>query len=195
MPAFMLCWLPGENWGKAITVPVLDKITHTRHEFNKTDAWEAGMVVKRGDRYQDVLAVDRNGSTVTVRDEEGRLDCIPEGTHHRRRAAVSPQREEVRAGDLLKFTATDKEQGQMASQRYTVESVSETGNIRLKGKTAALPSILRRSGRSSILTTAGPSQGTVLRGPVATMSLRLRARKAGVRHLPPVAPSTSRPRA
>ncbi|MED5787534.1 conjugal transfer protein TraI, partial [Enterobacter hormaechei] len=41
---------------------------------------------------------------------------------------------EVRAGDLLKFTATDKEQGQMASQRYTVESVSETGNIRLKGE-------------------------------------------------------------
>jgi hypothetical protein len=34
---------------------------------------EAGMVVKRGDRYQDVVAVDRNGSTVTVRDEEGRL--------------------------------------------------------------------------------------------------------------------------
>jgi ATP-dependent exoDNAse (exonuclease V) alpha subunit len=59
---------------------------------------------------------------------------FPEGTHHRRRAAVSPQREEVRAGDLLKFTATDKEQGQMASQRYTVESVSETGNIRLKGE-------------------------------------------------------------
>jgi hypothetical protein len=54
-------------------VPVLDKITHTRHEFNKTDAWEAGMVVKRGDRYQDVLAVDRNGSTVTVRDEEGKI--------------------------------------------------------------------------------------------------------------------------
>jgi hypothetical protein len=56
---------------------------------------------------------------------------------------------EVRAGDLLKFTATDKEQGQMANQRYTVESVSETGNIRLKGKTAALPSILRRSGAAA----------------------------------------------
>lgn len=35
----------GELGEKAITVPVLDKITHTRHEFNKTDAWEAGMVV------------------------------------------------------------------------------------------------------------------------------------------------------
>ena len=31
------------------------------------------MVVKRGDRYHDVLAVDRNGSTVTVRDEEGKI--------------------------------------------------------------------------------------------------------------------------
>jgi hypothetical protein len=63
----------GELGEKAIKVPVLDKITHTRHEFNKTESWEAGMVVKRGDRYQDVVAVDRNGSTVTVRDEEGRL--------------------------------------------------------------------------------------------------------------------------
>ncbi|WP_312826584.1 hypothetical protein, partial [Escherichia coli] len=43
----------GELGEKAITVPVLDKITHTRHEFNKTEAWQPGMVVKRGDRYQD----------------------------------------------------------------------------------------------------------------------------------------------
>jgi hypothetical protein len=73
MPAFMPCLQRGRTGEKAIKVPVLDKITHTRHEFNKTEAWEAGMVVKRGDRYQDVVAVDRNGSTVTVRDEEGRL--------------------------------------------------------------------------------------------------------------------------
>ncbi|WP_049011983.1 conjugative transfer relaxase/helicase TraI [Enterobacter kobei] len=125
----------GELGEKAITVPVLDKITHTRHEFNKTDAWEAGMVVKRGDRYQDVLAVDRNGSTVTVRDEEGKIglyspkELITGDVQLFRRSE-----REVRAGDLLKFTATDKEQGQMASQRYTVESVSETGNIRLKGE-------------------------------------------------------------
>jgi ATP-dependent exoDNAse (exonuclease V) alpha subunit len=72
------------------------------------------------------------GSRYAMRREDWTV--FPEGTHHRRRAAVSPQREEVRAGDLLKFTATDKEQGQMASQRYTVESVSETGNIRLKGE-------------------------------------------------------------
>ncbi|MDP5163396.1 conjugative transfer relaxase/helicase TraI [Enterobacter ludwigii] len=125
----------GELGEKAITVPVLDKITHTRHEFNKTEAWQPGMVVKRGDRYQDVLAVDRNGSTVTVRDDEGKIglyspkQLITGDVQLFRRSEM-----EVRSGDLLKFTATDKEQGQMANQRYTVESVSETGNIRLKGE-------------------------------------------------------------
>lgn len=125
----------GELGEKAITVPVLDKITHTRHEFNKTDAWEAGMVVKRGDRYQDVLAVDRNGSTVTVRDEEGKIGLYsPKQLITGDVQLFRRSEREVRAGDLLKFTATDKEQGQMASQRYTVESVSKTGNIRLKGE-------------------------------------------------------------
>ncbi|ELW1648880.1 conjugative transfer relaxase/helicase TraI [Enterobacter oligotrophicus] len=125
----------GELGEKAITVPVLDKITHTRHEFNKTEAWQPGMVVKRGDRYQDVLAVDRNGSTVTVRDEEGKIglyspkELITGDVQLFRRSE-----REVRAGDLLKFTATDREQGQMANQRYTVEAVSETGSISLKGE-------------------------------------------------------------
>jgi hypothetical protein len=127
MPAFMPC-LRGRTGEKAIKVPVLDKITHTRHEFNKTEAWEAGMVVKRGDRYQDVVAVDRNGSTVTVRDEEGKIglvspkELITGDVQLFRRSEM-----EVRSGDLLKFTATDREQGQMANQRYTVESVSEEG--------------------------------------------------------------------
>lgn len=125
----------GELGEMAITVPVLDKITHTRHEFNKTEAWQPGMVVKRGDRYQDVLAVDRNGRTVTVRDEEGKIglyspkELITGDVQLFRRSEM-----EVRTGDLLKFTVTDREQGQMANQRYTVESVSETGNIRLKGE-------------------------------------------------------------
>ena len=85
----------GELGEKAIKVPVLDKITHTRHEFNKTESWEAGMVVKRGDRYQDVVAVDRNGSTVTVRDEEGKI------------ALVSPK--ELITGDVQLFRRSEME--------------------------------------------------------------------------------------
>lgn len=125
----------GELGDTAITVPVLDKITHTRHEFNKTQAWTAGMVVKRGDRYQDVLAVDRNGNTVTVRDEEGKIglysprELITGDVQLFKRNQI-----EVRQGDLLRFTATDREQGQTANQRLTVESVSEKGDIRLRGE-------------------------------------------------------------
>lgn len=125
----------GELGENAVRVPVLEKITHTRHEFNQTQAWQAGMVVKRGDRYQDVLAVDRNGRTVTVRDEEGRIGLYSPRELITGDVQLFHRREiEVRAGDLLKFTATDRDLGQTANKRYTVESVSETGDIRLKGE-------------------------------------------------------------
>jgi hypothetical protein len=146
----------GELGEQAITVPVLNKITHTRHEFNKTAAWQTGMVVKRGDRYQDVVAVDRNGNTVTVRDEEGKIGLYsPKQLITGDVQLFSRSEMEVRAGDLLKYTATDKELGQMANQRYTVESVSETGISVSGAKTGASPSTRRMSGRSSISTTAG----------------------------------------
>jgi conjugative transfer relaxase protein TraI len=125
----------GELGENAVRVPVLEKITHTRHEFNQTQAWQAGMVVKRGDRYQDVLAVDRNGRTVTVRDEEGRIGLYSPRELITGDVQLFHRREiDVRAGDLLKFTATDRDLGQTANKRYTVESVSETGDIRLKGE-------------------------------------------------------------
>ena len=38
MPASMPRWQRGRTGEKAIKVPVLDKITHTRHAFNKTEA-------------------------------------------------------------------------------------------------------------------------------------------------------------
>ncbi|ELU5570847.1 conjugative transfer relaxase/helicase TraI [Escherichia coli] len=125
----------GELGKDAITVPVLDKISHTRHEFNKTAAWNAGMVVKRGDRYQDVMAVDRNGNTVTVRDEDGKVglysprELIAGDVELFRRGQI-----EVRAGDLVRFTLTDREQGQTGNQRFKVEAVSDTGDIRLRSE-------------------------------------------------------------
>ena len=137
----------GELGENAVRVPVLEKITHTRHEFNQTQAWQAGMVVKRGDRYQDVLAVDRNGRTVTVRDEEGRIGLYSPRELITGDVQLFHRREiEVRAGDLLKFTATDRDLGQTANKRYTVESVSETGDIRLKGEAGRItinPKVVR----------------------------------------------------
>ena len=137
----------GELGALAVTVPVLEKITHTRHEFNQTQVWQAGMVVKRGDRYQDVLAVDRNGSTVTVRDEDGHIGLYsPKELITGDVQLFQRQEREVRAGDLLRFTLTDREQGQTGNQRYTVESVSESGDIRLtsdKGRIIINPKAVR----------------------------------------------------
>lgn len=97
----------GELGQEAVTVPVLDKISHTRHEFNKTSAWQPGMVVKRGDRYQDVVAVDKNGSLVTVRDEEGKIALIsPRELVVGDVELFSRSSMEVRAGDQLRFTGT-----------------------------------------------------------------------------------------
>ncbi|WP_317474225.1 conjugative transfer relaxase/helicase TraI domain-containing protein, partial [Cronobacter sakazakii] len=40
---------------------------------------------------------------------------------------------EVRAGDQLRFTATDRERGQAGNQKYTVEAVKDNGDVVLNG--------------------------------------------------------------
>ncbi|EMA8656768.1 conjugative transfer relaxase/helicase TraI [Cronobacter dublinensis] len=124
----------GELGQEAVTVPVLEKISHTRHEFNKTSAWQPGMVVKRGDRYQDVVGVDKNGSLVTVRDEEGKIALIsPRELVVGDVELFSRSSMEVRAGDQLRFTATDRERGQAGNQKFTVEAVKDNGDVVLNG--------------------------------------------------------------
>lgn len=124
----------GELGARSVDVPVLEKISHTRHEFNKTGAWEAGMVVKRQDRYQDVVAVDKKGSVIVVRDEEGRLgmysprELITGDVQLFTRSSLT-----VNEGVDLRFTATDRERGQTGNQRFTVQSVQDNGDIVMKG--------------------------------------------------------------
>ncbi|MBN3262941.1 MobF family relaxase [Pectobacterium brasiliense] len=120
---------------KAVVLPVLEKIKHKRHEFNKTNAWAAGMVVKRGDRYQSVIAVDAHGSMISVRNEDGRL------------AMYSPKELlvgdvelfkrdflEVRAGDQIRFTASNHDNGQKGNDKFRIESVNDSGELVLQGK-------------------------------------------------------------
>lgn len=49
----------GELGDRAVTVPILESIRHTCHEFNKTKSLETGMVVKRGDNYQGSVWVSK----------------------------------------------------------------------------------------------------------------------------------------
>jgi len=124
----------GELGREEITVPVLEKKAHTRHEYNRTAAWETGMVVKRGDAYQDVVAVDRNGSLITVKDENGRIGLYsPRELLTGDVELFTRSSRHVSAGTVIRFTATDRDRGQSANQKFTVEGVSQNGEIVLSG--------------------------------------------------------------
>lgn len=43
---------------KAVTVPILDRITGGRHDFNRINDWKAGQVVLTNERYLSVTGVD-----------------------------------------------------------------------------------------------------------------------------------------
>ncbi|QEM94328.1 conjugative relaxase (plasmid) [Kosakonia radicincitans] len=125
----------GELGSEKIRVPVLEKIRHTRHEFNKLQAWQPGMVVKRGDAYQDVVAVDKNGSLISVRNESGRLAWYSPRELLTGDVELFNRRErELSAGTVVRFTATDRNRGQNANQKFTVEQVRPDGEVVLKGR-------------------------------------------------------------
>ncbi|WP_035889975.1 MobF family relaxase [Kosakonia radicincitans] len=125
----------GELGSEKIRVPVLDKIQHTRHEFNKLQAWQPGMVVKRGDVYQDVVAVDKNGSLISVRNESGRLAWYsPRELLTGDVELFNRSGRELSAGTVVRFTATDRNRGQNANQKFTVEQVRPDGEVVLKGR-------------------------------------------------------------
>lgn len=124
----------GELGQEEITVPVLEKKAHTRHEYNRMTAWETGMVVKRGNVYQDVVAVDRNGSLITVKDENGRVGLYsPRELLTGDVELFTRSSRHVSAGTAIRFTATDRDRGQSANQKFIVEGVSQNGEIVLSG--------------------------------------------------------------
>ncbi|MBK0079761.1 conjugative relaxase [Kosakonia sp. S58] len=119
---------------KKISVPVLEKIKHTRHEFNKLAAWKSGMVLKRGDTYQDVVAVDYNGSLVTVRNENDRIAMVSPRELLTGDVELFKRSEKIlAAGAVVRFTVTDRNRGQAANQKFTVEKVTDSGDIVLQG--------------------------------------------------------------
>ncbi|MDN2488169.1 conjugative relaxase [Kosakonia sacchari] len=125
----------GELGREKIRVPVLEKIQHTRHEFNKLQAWQPGMVVKRGDVYQDVVAVDKNGSLISVKNESGRLAWFsPRELLTGDVELFNRSERELSAGTVVRFTATDRNRGQNANQKFTVEQVRPDGEVVLKGR-------------------------------------------------------------
>ncbi|WP_324022105.1 conjugative relaxase (plasmid) [Pantoea sp. JZ29] len=118
---------------KAVTVPVLSRITGGRHDFNRTSAWNAGEVVKVNDSYLTVTAVDSGINRIVLRDEGGRTQFYsPAELNVTEIEVFERQHIELRVGDSVRMNKTQKAAGHVAHEQYRVEALRENGEVVLK---------------------------------------------------------------
>ncbi|WP_336749832.1 MobF family relaxase [Pantoea vagans] len=123
-----------ELGGKAVLVPVLERVTSGRHDFNRFDAWKVGHVVLSGDRYLKVTGLDRGTKNVLLRDEDGRMRYYSPAELNATEIEVFWQQTlELRTGDSIRMTKTQRQAGHAAHEQYRVTALHDNGNVVLKG--------------------------------------------------------------
>ncbi|WP_416414474.1 MobF family relaxase [Pantoea sp. App145] len=126
----------GELGTKAVTVPVLERISSGRHDFNRIESWQSGQVVLVSDRYLSVTGVDRGTQNVLLRDEEGRMRYYSPAELNATEIEVFRQETlELRAGDSVRMSKTQRQAGHAAHDQYRVSQVRDNGEIVLSGST------------------------------------------------------------
>ncbi|ORM90098.1 conjugative transfer relaxase/helicase TraI [Pantoea cypripedii] len=124
-----------ELGGKAVMVPVLDRITGGRHDFNRIRDWKAGQVVLANERYLTVTGVDRGTEHVLLRDESGRMQYWSPAELNATEIEVFERREiELREGDSVRLNKTQKQAGHAAHEQYRVAALRENGEIVLQNR-------------------------------------------------------------
>ena len=120
---------------KAVNVTVLDRVTGGRHDFNRIADWESGQVVLLNERYLNVTAVDAKTDRVILHDEEGRKHYYSPAELNATEMEVFERREiELREGDLVRTSKTQKQAGHAAHEQYRVEQLKDNGEIVLKNQ-------------------------------------------------------------
>ncbi|MEA9392710.1 conjugative transfer relaxase/helicase TraI [Acerihabitans sp. TG2] len=120
---------------KAITIPVLDRITGGRHDFNRIEDWKAGQVVLANDRYLNVTGVDRATGRVLLHDENRRMQYYSPAELNVTEIEVFEHRKiELREGDSVRMSKTQKQAGHAAHVQYRVETLGNNGEIVLKNQ-------------------------------------------------------------
>jgi conjugative relaxase-like TrwC/TraI family protein len=118
---------------KAVTVPILDRITGGRHDFNRINDWKAGQVVLTNERYLSVTGVDNGTDRVFLRDENGRMHYYSPAELNATEIEVFQRREiELREGDSVRMSKTQKQAGHDAHEQYRVETLRDNGEVVLK---------------------------------------------------------------
>lgn len=119
---------------KAVTVPVLERISGGRHDFNRIEAWQAGQVVLSGDRYLSVTGVDRGTQNVLLRDEDGRMRYYSPAELNATEIEVFRRETlELRTGDSIRMNKTQRHAGHAAHDQYRVAALRENGEVVLQG--------------------------------------------------------------
>ncbi|WP_238697694.1 conjugative transfer relaxase/helicase TraI domain-containing protein [Pantoea agglomerans] len=114
-------------------VPVLDRINGGRHDFNRIDDWEAGQVVMANQRYLHVTGVDQDNGNVILKDEAGRTHFwSPQELNATEIEVFETRAIELRTGDSVRLSKTQKQAGHAAHEQYRVEELRDTGEIVLR---------------------------------------------------------------
>lgn len=115
------------------TVPVLDRINGGRHDFNRIDDWETGQVVMANQRYLHVTGVDQDNGNVILKDEAGRTQFwSPQELNATEIEVFETRSIELRTGDSVRLSKTQKQAGHAAHEQYRVEALRDTGEIVLR---------------------------------------------------------------
>ncbi|KAF6677106.1 MobF family relaxase [Pantoea sp. EKM20T] len=115
------------------TVPVLDRINGGRHDFNRIDDWETGQVVMANQRYLHVTGVDPANGNVTLKDEAGRTQFwSPQELNATEIEVFETRSIELRTGDSVRLSKTQKQAGHAAHEQYRVEELRDNGEIVLR---------------------------------------------------------------
>ncbi|MSE13740.1 conjugative relaxase [Pantoea agglomerans] len=115
------------------TVPVLDRINGGRHDFNRIDDWETGQVVMANQRYLHVTGVDQANGNITLKDEAGRTQFwSPQELNATEIEVFETRSIELRTGDSVRLSKTQKQAGHAAHEQYRVEALHDNGEIVLR---------------------------------------------------------------
>lgn len=115
------------------TVPVLDRINGGRHDFNRVDDWETGQVVMANQRYLHVTGVDQANGNITLKDEAGRTQFwSPQELNATEIEVFETRSIELRTGDSVRLSKTQKQAGHAAHEQYRVEELRDNGEIVLR---------------------------------------------------------------
>lgn len=114
-------------------ITILDRISGGRHDFNRIKDWKTGQVVMASQRYLHVTGVDQDNSNVTLKDEAGRTYYwSPQELNATEFEVFEERNIELRTGDSVRLSKTQKQAGHAAHEQYRVEELRSGGEIVLR---------------------------------------------------------------